>query len=148
MRTAHRSAGFSFIELLIVMLIVGILTGLAYLRFGSQYKHSRVRAAANVVAADMQTAQVLAARERKPIVFSINGSARSYTITTRAGDTVYVRRSMASGSDYEVDTLRTTVSTIQFYPTGFTSGSATVTVKSDTYGKSVALSRAGQIRVQ
>ena len=147
MTRAHHSAGFSFIEILIVMLIMGILTSMAYLRFGPQFQRSRVRAAANIIATDLQTAQVLAARERKPIVFSIDAAARTYTITTRAADTVYVLRSMADDSDYEVDTLRTTATSIEFFPNGITSGAATVSVASDAYSRSVTLSRAGQIRV-
>lgn len=147
MTRSPRNAGFSFIEILVVMLIMGILTGLAYLRFGPQFERSRVRAAANVIAADLQTAQVLAARESEPILFAVNASARTYTITTRAGDTVYVSRNMASGSDYEVDTLRTSVTSIQFFPNGITSGGATVTVASKSYRRSVTLSRAGQIRM-
>jgi len=143
----HRTAGFSLIEILIVLIIVGIMTGLAYVRFGPAFERSRVRAAANIVAADLQTAQILAARERKPIVLNINTTARTYEITTRAADTVYLTRTMTSETDYGVDTLKSSVAAIQFYPNGITSGTVSITVATNTYSRIVTLSRAGQIRV-
>ena len=129
------------------MLIVGILSGIGYMRFGSTFQRSRVRAAANLIAGDVQTAQFLAGRERTPIILTLNTSARTYTIATRAGDTTYVRRDLTSAGDYGVDTLRTTATSIQFFPNGFTSGSASLTVATGSYSRIVTVSRAGQVRV-
>jgi prepilin-type N-terminal cleavage/methylation domain-containing protein len=142
-------SGFTLLEIVLVVTIVGVMTGFTVYRFGPAFTRARVRAAANVIAGDLQQAQVLAARERQPIVLDLDASARTYEIRDRAASTVYVGRSFASGSDYAVDTLIVTATVVEFFPNGLTSGSATFRVATGAgYAREVTLTRAGQIRVR
>ena len=83
-RQAHR-LGFTLIEAVMVLLIVATVIGALAPSVVRQISHARVNRAANVVAADFFQAQSLAGRQQKPVVFTVDSSARTITVASAAG---------------------------------------------------------------
>jgi competence protein ComGD len=138
--------GYTVIELLLVMIIIGIIAGITYVRVAPTLERARVRGAANVLAGDLQYAQVMAARMRSPMVVSVNTTARTYEIADRAG-TVFRTRDFGATGDYALSELAATPTSLQVFPNALAAQSATYILGVEGYRRRVTFSRAGQIRV-
>jgi prepilin-type N-terminal cleavage/methylation domain-containing protein len=93
----RRTDGYTIIELLLVMIIIGVLAGITYVRMAPTLEGARVRGAASLLAGDLQYAQVLAARRRLPVVVSVNSAAQVYQLVDRLGTVVRTREFGATG---------------------------------------------------
>lgn len=142
-----RKRGYTFIELAMVIAIVGILTSLAYWRMGPGLLQARVNRAAWTLAADLQYAQLMAARQRRPVVVIVSPSLRSYTIRDRATTQVFRERFLGEDTDFQLDSLSASPSSIEVFPTGVARQTTTFRVQLKGYDREVRLTRAGQIRI-
>src|SRR3989441_13283137 len=83
-RTAPRlrveRAGFTVIELIIVIIIFSTVTSIALPAISRITTHSRVNQAAMVVGHDLTVAASAAARQRKPIRITLGGDRQSYPL--------------------------------------------------------------------
>jgi type II secretion system protein H len=141
------NAGLTIIELMIVLALVGILTGVAYFRLGPPFRRAQVRSAANVLITDLQYAQLTAVRRGKPIEVTLNTGTRTYTIAERGGTPVYRERTFGSASDFRLDQLTATPSSVTFFPGGIAGQYTLFTLGQAGYTRQVSLTRAGQIRI-
>jgi len=131
----------------IVIVVAGVLMTVALWKTGPALQNARARQAAATVAADLQYAQMLAARQREPVVVIVNPSLRLLLIQSRGG-TVFRRRFVGPGTEYGLSALSVTpVSTVEVFPNGVATQSITVTASTPSYTRRVRLSRAGQIRI-
>lgn len=146
-RPRDAARGYTLIELSIVIAIVGILLSLAYWRMGPGILQARVNRAALTLAADLQYAQLMAARQRRPVVVIVSPALKSYTIRDRATAEVFRRRFLGQDTDFALDTLSATPVTVEVFPTGVARETVTFRVKIRGYNKEVRLTRAGQIRI-
>jgi len=145
-RHARSRRGYTVIEMLLVMIIIGVIAGITYMRMAPTIGRARVRGAASVLAGDLQYAQVMAARLRTPIVVSVNSGTFSYDIQDRAG-TVYRARDFGTASDYALSELTASPTSLEVFPNAIAAQNATYTVGANGYRRRVTFSRAGQIRV-
>lgn len=147
MRSAlRRSGGYTVIELLLVMIIMGVLAGITYARMGPTLERARVRGAASVLAGDLQYAQVLAARQRGPVVIAVNAGALTYQIADRAG-TVFRTRDFGAAGEYALTELTASPASLEVFPNSMAPQGATYTVGVGGFRQQVTYSRAGQVRV-
>lgn len=131
----------------IVIVVAGVLMTVALWKTGPALQNARARQAAATVAADLQYAQMLAARQREPVVVIVNPSLRLLLIQSRGG-TVFRRRFVGPGTEYGLSALSVTpTSTVEVFPNGVATQSITVTASTPSYTRRVRLSRAGQIRI-
>lgn len=140
--------GYTIIELLIVMAVMAIITGIAYVRVAPALGRARVRGAANVLAGDLQYAQLLAARFGEPMVLTVNTSTLEYQIGDRDADTVFRTRRFGAGGDYALSQFTAVPATLELFPTSIVGQSATYTISIDGFARQITMSVAGQIRVQ
>ena len=77
-------SGFTFLELLIVIMLLGLITAMAFRTVSRVSTHARVNQAATVVAQDLSQALSAAARERKPLRLARGGDRQSLTVRERA----------------------------------------------------------------
>ncbi|MEX2572146.1 MAG: GspH/FimT family pseudopilin [Gemmatimonadota bacterium] len=84
-RTRARSAGFSAIELLTVLVLVGVLTSLAAPAMGAYVDASRTRRAVDHFVADIAFARLLAVNEGRRIAVDIGADA-TYTVERLSTD--------------------------------------------------------------
>lgn len=142
-----RRAGYTLLEVLIVVVVMALLAAYGFMRFGPALSHARVRDAANVLASDLEYAEMLAVKQQEPIVVTVDGTGFQYTIADRAG-VVYRTRAVGKTSDYHLDELSASPTTVELYPNGIANANAAVTLGIQGFRREVTLSRAGQVRVQ
>jgi prepilin-type N-terminal cleavage/methylation domain-containing protein len=139
--------GYSVIELLFVMVVLGILLTITYLKAEPALERARVRGAAGIMATDLQYAQALAARFRTPMVVSVNVTQKTYQIADRAGTNVYRLRNLGGSGEYALDEFTAAPAAVEVFPNAVVAQSATYTLGLNGYRRQVTFSRAGQVRV-
>ena len=141
--------GYSLIEMATVLLVGGVLSAVAITRLSPVAGHAKVRGAANVVAGDLQYAQMLAARHRRPIAVIVASATQQYLIRDRDDPTnVYRTRVLGLGSGFDLDELTAAPSSsVEFYPNGLARATTTLTLGLHGFQRQVRLTRAGQIRI-
>src|SRR3954471_5573885 len=85
--------GFSLIEMLIVVILVGIVMSIAGVKMTNIRTQQRVVRGASTIQTQMETAFAIAGRNRAPtlITFSTSASAIYVKVTDRTGTTEYGR---------------------------------------------------------
>ncbi len=143
-----RIAGYTLIELVVVIVIAGILMSVGVVRLAPAVLHANVRAAANVVAGDLQYAQNLAVRYRKPIAVIVASATKQYLIRDRDDATnVYRTRLLGPETDFGLDELTSWPTSVELFPNGVARETMVVTLGLGGFQREVRLTRAGQIRI-
>lgn len=143
----HR-AGYTMIEMVMVLFVMGLLMLITISAMTPQIQHSRVNNAASVIVGDLQYAQSLAVRYRRPMAVIVQEATRQYTIQERdAPHTIYRIRHLGQDSDFSLESLSADPPTIELYPNGVALTTTEVTVGFNDYERRVRLTRAGQIRI-
>jgi Tfp pilus assembly protein FimT len=132
---------------MIVLVVMTILAGLGGPGLVSGFNHAKVRRVASMLIADLQYAQDLAARQRKPVVVIVVPGVCSYIIRDRATSLVYRQRFLGNDTDYGVETLTASPSSVVLFPNGAAQSTTTFTLSVQSYQRQVTLTQAGQIRL-
>ena len=139
--------GFSAVELMIVVVIIGVLAAFGYPRVARELRRSRANQAASVVAADIEVAFSVAARQRKPVTVSYVTAAKEIQIADRATGTVIRRRPLGSGAEWNVDQVTTSGLPVTIFPSGIANAAFTIDLRSGTFTRRVSSTRVGLTRV-
>ena len=130
-------AGFSLSEVMMVMAITGILSGLASISFLSQLPHHRLNIAARDLVSDLRSARRLALTERQATSVVLDMDGNRYWIEKSREPGVSVGgvrelqgRSRAYGGIYLVGS--TGGSEITFQSNGITTDWTTITLENDS----------------
>ena len=146
-RATTRRAGFTAVELIIVIVMISMLAAFGYPRVAREIRRSRVNQAATIVAADIEVAFSLAGRQRKPVTVSYNTSTKTLQIADRATSTVIRNRPLGTGTEWNLDGASASGLPITIFPTGTASGSFTIDLTSGTFTRRVTVTRVGLTRV-
>ena len=112
---AHqRAAGYTLIELVLTIVVMGILTAFGYTRLVPALTHARVQRAATVVAGDLQYAQMLAVRQRRPVAVIVDNALKGYIIRLRDTAVTFRDRYFGTDADYGLDSLSASPATFVF----------------------------------
>ena len=141
------TAGYTLLEMVVVVLVMGIIAVLSTTRLRPAIEHGKVSGAAGILAADIQYAQVIAARQRKPVVIIVDRSVKQYLIRDRATTTEFRTRFLGTDTEFTLDSLGSSLTSVEIFPNGITRQTTTFTVGLNGFYREVILSRAGQIRV-
>lgn len=144
--------GFSLMEMLVVVILVGIIMSVAGLRVSGMMTQQRVIRAASTIQTQMETAFALAGRQREPmkIVFTTGASAITVKTTNRTGTTTFAttdlkRLGLSNGN------VTASASEITIFPNGFANDTLSIKVlvtrNGATYQRIVRMSRAGLVKV-
>jgi len=111
-------------------------------------RHQRANRAATVIAADLQNAFAVAARQRQPVRIQADAATRSYQFIDRKTNAVLrIRTFYGDTSEYRLTKLVFTPATIDVFPSGISSSAITVDLANGDYSKKISASTAGFIRV-
>lgn len=141
--------GFSMLELLAVLVITGVVTGLSMGRFSSLLAHERVAKAAVGIANDIGTGFAIPGRIRRPVRITVDTAQMQLVITDRAQTTTY--RKTAFGSRYNLTSRNVTFypsSALEVYPNGFASDTMLITLTSNGFTQRVRVSKTGMVQVK
>src|SRR5205085_2024921 len=114
--------GFTIMEVLVVLVIIGILASMAGPAMSRIVRHQRANRAAMVIAADLQNAFAVAARQREPVRIQADAASRSYQfIDRKTGNVLRIRTFYGDTSEYRLTQLVFTPATIDVFPSGISS---------------------------
>jgi prepilin-type N-terminal cleavage/methylation domain-containing protein len=149
-RPVGGTSGFSLMEMLIVIVLLGLLSATLLPRMSRIATHAKVNEAANTVASDLEQAVGLAGRLRRPLVIAyVSGS--KYTLRDRAtspGDTLRLSRDLGLKGDQGVASLTFSPTSVIVFPNGLVNNALTVTLTGDNLSRTVTVSPAGLVRMQ
>jgi len=141
--------GFSILELMVVVAIIGILATMAGPAISRIVRHQRVNRAATVIASDLQNAFAVAARQRQPVRIQADAATRSYQFTDRkTGAVLRIRTFYGDTSEYRLTKLQFTPTTIDVFPSGISSNAVTIDLANGDYSKQITASTAGFVRIK
>ena|SRR5690349_976254 len=141
--------GFSVIELIAVVVILGIMASFAGPALSRIVRHQRVNRAATVIATDLQNAFAVAARQRQPVRVQADANTRSYQfIDRKTGTVLRIRTFYGDTSEYHLSKLQFTPATIDVFPSGISSAAVTIDLANGDYAKQITASTAGFIRIK
>jgi Tfp pilus assembly protein FimT len=141
-------AGFSLVELLVLLVVIGILFSLSLPAFMSYYKSAHVRAAASVIAAYLNQGRQLAIQQNQRVCVHIASTAMHYAQGSCAG-TVWVGAGTDAAGNIPAPggiALTTTADPV-FSNLGAAAPAATVTVTHGSASLSVTVSASGRVIV-
>ena len=148
MRSTGQPGGFTLIEMVIAITVVGILIAMSIWQIVPAVERAKIRRATSVIAADLQYAQMVAARQHRPVVVIVTPAVQGYMIRDRNGTTIFRSRLLGPNTEYGVQELSSTpANAVEVFPSGVTPQTSTLTVKADTYERKVRITRAGHVRI-
>ena len=129
-----RQAGYSLIEVLVVLALISVLSGLAAADFSSQLPHLRLNHAARALVSDLRWARQLAIATGQPVVLLLDPDRNRYWIekASQPGIPVGLVRDFQDRKQGfgEIDLVGSTGGrTLTFYPQGTTNSWTTITLK-------------------
>jgi type II secretion system protein H len=140
-------AGFSMLEMLLVLIIIAVLVTITVPKLSRFMQHERVNRAAQVLVADLQNGFAMAGRQRAPVRLTFTPADKKYVFTDRATGAVYQTRIMSKVSEYALTTMDANPTTVDVLPNGIGSTALTVTVGQGDYSRTVTASSAGFVRL-
>ena len=150
-RLAHPTralrAGFSLIEMMVTVSMLGIMVGMVAPNVSRDISHSRVNGAARVVAADLEQALSMAGRQRRPVRVVIDGSAKEIQLIDRVSGNLISRRPFGDVSEYKLYSIAGSPATVDLLPHGVATASTIVTLSAGGYSRTVTMTRGGHVRV-
>jgi len=143
-----RKYGFTLLELMIVIAVMGILATIAAPNFMRYMAERRLNGAARMVMSDLMNARMLAVTLNRNVQVTFSTSASAFYTYDAVGTAAV--RNIQTGFGYQDVTVSAT-SNLTFAPTGRLSGSfgSTVTLTSTalTQPKTVTVSSAGRVAI-
>jgi Tfp pilus assembly protein FimT len=141
-----RSAGFTAVEVLIVLVVLMIIGSMGYPQMAGRVMAGRADNAARMVASDLRMAVALAARQGTPIRVEFDESALELRLINRAGTVVH-QRAFGSGSEFPVESANASA-TVTVFPNRLASAQSLVQFETPARSTLVRMTRATLIKVE
>lgn len=147
-RPEPRRRGFTVIEALVVMSIIGILTAIAFPAIGKSIAATRVQRASAVLATELKTAFALSAQQRRPVVVTVDSDQRTFRVQSRDHALTYLETAYDGSSDLVLAQLAAEPDSLLIFPGGLAAGSIAVTMQTTPQQRRlITATRAGQVRI-
>jgi prepilin-type N-terminal cleavage/methylation domain-containing protein len=142
-------SGFTLLELMVVVMIMGVVGTMSAGRFHALIVHQRITRAASAVQNDLEAAFATAGRNRRPVRIQWDAASRQLNVTDRLGTRTY-RHTGLGGDPYglKYGVVSVSRSPVEIYPTGMANDTLLITISLENTTKSVRMSRAGIVQIQ
>jgi prepilin-type N-terminal cleavage/methylation domain-containing protein len=151
---SSRRRGFSMIELLVVITLIGVISLMAMGRTSSMMTQWRVTRAAQAYAEELQSAFAIVGRDRKPVrvVLVIKNTAPKMIeiqVINRDSTVFYRRRNLGPESAYKLDPSDISASStnLWIFPPGLAADTLTVRFTRQGKFRRVRLLRGGLVQI-
>jgi prepilin-type N-terminal cleavage/methylation domain-containing protein len=145
-----RRRGFSMIEVLIVISVIGLISVMAFPRTSAMITQWRVARAAQAYGEELQAAFAIVGRNRKPMTIYFNSATMELQLKDRAG-VIYRRRSFGKESPYLLQagniSMYPATNTLEVYPPGLAGDSLTVTISKNGKLRRIRMLRGGLVQI-
>jgi prepilin-type N-terminal cleavage/methylation domain-containing protein len=138
MKVCKNSAGFSLIELLVVMIIISLIAGIGIPRFIGSLERADVRASAGKIAAAVRASRNRSVSEKITLTVVIDGEKRVvYGVNGGGGLEALGRKPITPSEEIPQGITiwqkrrRVNTATIEFHPSGGSSGGSFVVTSAD-----------------
>lgn len=140
--------GFSMIELLIVISMIGLISVMAFVKSSNMMTGWRVSRAAQAYGEELQSAFAIVGRNRKPITITMDTLKMELLMSDRNG-VVYRRRNFGTGSEYKLSKTDITPSkyTVEVYPPGLAADSVSVVISRLGKYRRIRMLRGGLVQI-
>ena len=145
-RTLRPRSGFSLIELMVVVSLVGILVAISANSMGQQIARDRVLRSANVAQGMLSEATALAVRRRAPVTVTLSGT--SLRIRDRATSTVLKQRNFGPTFDLRATLVMSPAGGITIFPSGRANAAISITLSGSGASTVVSRTATGIVRRQ
>ena len=143
----HSHPGFSLVEVLVSLTLVGLVVGLAVPRMMKMSTQGRVQRAAQTMQAEVQQAFAIAGRNRTPVKLAWNSGSMQLRITNLAGTTTFRRAAVGTGVfSLTSSDVTMTPATLTVFPNGMANDSLVITVQKSGFTRTVRIARSGMVR--
>ena len=142
-------SGYTVMELIIVMSLIGLVAAFILPSMGRTLAQVRLQRAAAMVASNVQLAQSLASRQRRPVRLSVDAAQKVIRVRDYTNPaTVYAEQRFDGTAENAVGRLEVTDTDIVIYPSGLYAEPFAFTLTTADKRRVIRVSRAGQIRIE
>lgn len=141
MRRRPPAAGFTLLELVVLMSIIGVVLALSYSPWRGYRAKERLRYGTIQVATDLREAQERAKYERRQYTVTFTASSRAYTIASSGG-------SFAENASLPDGVVGTANTVVTFSAFGRPDSAYTITVQNSTGTGTASVNATGGITYQ
>lgn len=139
----HREAGFTLIEILVILTVLGIVALIGAPRVNNLVSAYRLRGATNLVLGDLQNAKMIAIQQNRAIQINFNSTGYSFA-QTDTGTAIFSRNLTA---DYPNVTLTNSGgASLTIASTGMTANS-TVTLQGSQGSQTISVLWTGRMKI-
>jgi type II secretion system protein H len=145
--------GFSLIELLVVLILIGIVAAIAIRSVGDTMQRDRVVKLTAILSTDLEQAFATAGRLRQPVRVLIDSSKRTISFANRSDTTLKYRTRQFVTGDLAIGFISASTSIFDIMPSGLSTDTLKLRVgiyskNGTTYRKTIRMTRGGLVRVQ
>jgi prepilin-type N-terminal cleavage/methylation domain-containing protein len=147
-RRVSAPRGFTFIEMMVVVTIAGILGGLSIGKISAYMTQQRVIKASASLTNDLQQAFIIAARTRKPVRVVLDTARMELSITDRAQASAMRKRSLSGAYGLTSKNISFYPSVpLEIYPNGLAADTMAISLRASGTSRYIRVSRAGMVQV-
>lgn len=147
-RRVRLPRGFSFIEMMVVVTIAGVLGGLSIGKVSAYMTQQKVIKASASLTNDLQQAFIIAARTRKPVRIVLDTARMELSITDRSQASAMRKRSLSSAYGLTAQNISFYPSgPLEIYPNGLAADTMSISLRASGTSRYIRVSRAGMVQV-
>lgn len=145
--------GFTLVELLIVLALIGIVASIAIRSVGDTIRRDRVQKAAAIVSTDLEQAFAIAARQRTPVRLLFDSARKTFALAARADTTFKYRTRQFATGDLALDYISVSNAALDVLPSGLSADTLNLRIgiysrNGSRYDRTIRMTRGGLVRIK
>ena len=145
--------GFTLVELLIVLALIGIVASIAIRSVGDTIRRDRVQKAAAIVSTDLEQAFAIAARQRTPVRLLFDSARKTFAVAARADTTFKYRTRQFATGDLALDYISVSNAALDVLPSGLSADTLNLRIgiysrNGSRYDRTIRMTRGGLVRIK